>query len=176
MRSFERDVLEQIHFTPCKSRKHLLVESWIHKTFSCRIQNPTLRNTQSRSWNLESRKTDLLESGIHWGGILNPVPGILSSHYGLKSTTITDFLKGGDTLGSYYRDQPGFPTNCWWTGYFSTNLCYRYPVDADCTTKDPHQESSATQYGREVRTNIWELICKKNLKNCYLPQKRIINK
>ena len=44
--------------------------------FSCEIENPILQNSESSSRNPESRKTDLLESGILLFGIQNPGLGI----------------------------------------------------------------------------------------------------
>ena len=60
-----------------KSKNHLLLEF--------RILIFRILNLESTSRNLESRKVDLLEFGIHWGGILNPVPGIRSPDYGIRN-------------------------------------------------------------------------------------------
>ena len=60
-----------------KSKNHLL--------FQFRILLFRILNLESTSRNLESRKVDLLEFGIHWGGILNPVPGIRNPNYGIRN-------------------------------------------------------------------------------------------
>ena len=60
-----------------ESRKHLLTESGKYLLMESGI-------LLFETWNLglgpESRKAEFLESGIHRGGIMNPVPGMRSPH------------------------------------------------------------------------------------------------
>ena len=71
------------------------MEFGIQETLAYEIRDLSLWNLEHRSRNLQSRKADFLESGIHWNGILNPVPGTQSLHHGIQNPRLSRIILHG---------------------------------------------------------------------------------